>query len=103
MSENHAPSDSNAVFHNAVKQRFEISIDGQLSVLEYKFKNQRLVLTHTEVPEVLSRKGMGTRLAHAALEYARQNGLTIVIFCPFVQEYIDGHPEYQSLVAGHVA
>jgi predicted GNAT family acetyltransferase len=103
MSENDAPYDSHAVVHNAANQRFEISIDGQLSVLEYKLKNQRLILTHTEVPEVLSGKGIGTRLAHAALEYARENGLTVVVYCPFVQEYIDSHPEYQSLVAGHVA
>jgi predicted GNAT family acetyltransferase len=101
MSGNDEPSNNKVVVHNEAKQRFEISIDGQLSILEYKLKNQRLILTHTEVPDVLSRKGIGTRLAHAALEYARQNGLTIVVFCPFVQEYIDSHPEYQSLVAGN--
>ena len=37
-----------AVVHNPSKQRFEIDIDGQLSVLEYTFKNHRLFLTHTE-------------------------------------------------------
>ena len=39
-----------AVVHNASKQRFEINIGGQLSMLEYTFKNHRLFLTHTEVP-----------------------------------------------------
>jgi len=71
-----------AVVHNASNQRFEINIDGQLSILEYTFKNHRLFLTHTEVPPALESKGLGTKLAHAALEYARQNDLTVIAICP---------------------
>jgi hypothetical protein len=33
---------SAAVVHNASNQRFEMDVDGQLSVLEYTFKNHRL-------------------------------------------------------------
>ena len=72
-----------AVVHNASKQRFEIKLDGQLSVLEYAFKNYRLFLTHTEVPPALESQGLGTELAHAALEYARQNDLTVNRDLPF--------------------
>ena len=75
----------------------------QLSVLEYTFKNHRLFLTHTEVPPALESQGLGTALAHAALEYARQNELTVVAICPFVQEYVGSHPEYQSFVTTSVA
>jgi uncharacterized protein len=92
-----------AVVHNATKQRFEINIDGQLSVLEYTFKNHRLFLMHTEVPLALESQGLGTELAHAALEYARQNDLTVIAICPFVQDYVAGHPEYQSFVTTSVA
>ena len=92
-----------AVIHNASRRRFEIDIDGQLSLLEYTFKNHRLFLTHTEVPPALERHGLGTKLAHAALEYARQNDLTVVAICPFVQEYVANHPEYQSFVTTWIA
>ena len=92
-----------AAVHNAAKQRFEMDVDGQLSVLEYTFKNHRLFLTHTEVPPALQSHGLGTKLAHAALEYARQNELTVVAICPFVKEYVDSHPEYQSFVTTSVA
>src|ERR1700687_6099132 len=91
-----------AVAHNASNQRFEINIDGQLSVLEYTFKNHRLFLTHIEVPPTLEDQGLGTELAYAALEYARQNELTVVAICPFVQEYVGSHPEYQSFVTTSV-
>ena len=92
-----------AVVHNPSKQRFEINMDGQVSVLEYTFKNHRLFLMHTEVPPALQSQGLGTELAHAALEYARQNELTVIAICPFVQEYVSGHPEYQSFVITSVA
>jgi predicted GNAT family acetyltransferase len=37
------------------------------------------------------------------LEYARQNDLTVIAICPFVQDYAVGHPEYQSFVTTSVA
>ena len=92
-----------AVVHNASNQRFEINIDGQLSLLEHTLKNHRLFLTHTEVPPALESQGLGTELAHAALEYAGQNELTVVAICPFVQEYVSSHPEYQSFVTTSAA
>ena len=92
-----------AVFHNASNQCFEIDVDGQLSILEYTFKNHRLFLTHTEVPPAFESQGLGTKLAHAALEYARQNDLTVIAICPFVQDYVGSHPEYQSFVTTSVA
>jgi predicted GNAT family acetyltransferase len=99
----HRDAKKAAVVHNPSKQRFEINIEGQLSVLEYTFKNHRLFLTHTEVPPDLQHQGWGTTLAHAALEYARQNELTVVAICPFAQEYVSSHPEYQSFVTASVA
>ena len=99
----HRTAKNAAVVHNASKQRFEIDINGQLSMLEYTFKNHRLFLTHTEVPPALESQGLGMELAHAALEYARQNDLTVIAICPFVQEYVASHPEYQSFVTTSVA
>ena len=99
----HRNATNAAVVHNASKQRFEINIDSQVSMLEYTFKNHRLFLTHTEVPPALENQGRGSELAHAALEYARQNELTVVAICPFVQEYVSSHPEYQSFVTTSVA
>jgi len=74
-----------AVVHNAAKQRFEMDVEGQLSVLGYTFKNHRLFLTLQKFRR-LFRTRPGTKRAHAALEYARQNGLTVVAICPFVKE-----------------
>lgn len=98
----HRNAKTAAVVHNAARQRFEMDVDGHLSVLEYTFKNHRLSLTHTEVASALQSHGLGTKLAHAALEYA-QNELTVVAICPFIKEYVDTHPEYQSFVTTSMA
>jgi predicted GNAT family acetyltransferase len=99
----HRSVKSAAVVHNVSNQRFEMDVDGQLSVLEYTFKNHRLFLTHTEVPPALQNQGLGTKLAHAALEYARKNDLNVVAICPFVKKYVGSHPEYQAFVTTSVA
>ncbi len=57
-----------------------------------------LVLTHTEVEEAAEGNGVGSRLAHDALEHARATGQQIVALCPFVRAYLTRHPEYQDLV-----
>jgi len=38
-------------------------------------------------------RGFGSRLAAAALEDARGQGLEIVPLCPFIAHYIERHPE----------
>lgn len=85
------------VVHNAKAKRFEIEIEGRLAVLKYEMQPGKMVCTHTEVPEALGGRGLGSRLARAALEYARQNELKVWPLCSFVAGYIQKHPEYRDL------
>ena len=84
--------------NNEAGQQFEANVDGDLAFVEYRRSGNKLVLVHTEVPEALEGRGIGSQLAHAALEYARAQGLGVVPLCPFVASYIRRHPEYQDLV-----
>jgi predicted GNAT family acetyltransferase len=88
------------VVNNPEKDRFEVDDNGQLSVLVYQLKAGKIFLTHTEVPPELENKGLGSNLAHAALEYARRSQLRVVPVCPFIQHYVDVHPEYNDLLSG---
>ena len=76
---------------------------GRFKAIRCKDSGDHTRLSFREVPPALERHGLGTKLAHAALEYARQNELTVVAICPFVQEYVANHPEYQSFVTTSVA
>ena len=92
---------SEAVVKNTNENRFELVSGSQVSKLDYRMGDQgeRIALVHTEVPDDLSGQGIGSGLVKYALEYARENELTVLPYCPFVAAYIERHPEYADLVA----
>lgn len=86
------------VVHNEAQNRFEATINGQLSVLDYALEDGRILYTHTGVPAAQRGRGVAAKLAQAALEYARENNLAVVPLCSYVASYIRRHPEYKPLV-----
>ena len=86
------------VRNNEAAQRYEVALDGLLSLLDYERAGDRIVYTHTEVPDALEGRGIGSRLARTALDEARAQNLTVVPRCRFVSAYIQSHPEYLPLV-----
>ncbi len=89
---------SNEVQDHPEAQHFELRSEGKLAYLQYQRLGSQLILVHTEVPPELEGKGIGSALAKAGLDFARQNQLKVVPLCPFVKSYIQRHPEYQDLV-----
>jgi uncharacterized protein len=87
------------VINNAAEHRYELEVDGRLAIAAYRLRPGRITFTHTEVPEALAGRGIGTRLVKAALDDARAQGLKVVPVCPFVKHYMDTHPETQDLLA----
>lgn len=87
------------VVNNEKKSRFEVEVEGERGVADYRRKGERIEFTHTEVPESLKGQGLGKALAREGLEYARQEGLAVVPTCRFIAGYIDRHPEYQDLLS----
>ncbi|HET9982204.1 MAG TPA: GNAT family N-acetyltransferase [Longimicrobiales bacterium] len=89
------------VRHDPDRRRFEARVDGAVAFTAYRRQGEdTVVFTHTEVPSAAEGKGVGSRLARTALEWARAQGLRVVAECPFVASYIRRHPEYAELVDG---
>ena len=86
------------VIHNQEANHFELTVDGQLAVLDYMLKGEIIIFTHTGVPPAIGGRGLGSRLVETGLDYARENGLKVRSLCWFVNKYIRIHPEYQELV-----
>jgi predicted GNAT family acetyltransferase len=95
----HNPYDGE-VIHNPEASRFEIQVDRQVAVLQYRLNGDTILFTHTRVPEELEGRWLGTRLVQAGLEYARQHSLRVESNCWFVDLYLDKHPEYAALRDG---
>ena len=87
------------VLHLPEQGRFEIRAGGSTAELTYRLKDGIITFIHTGVPPELEGKGIGSKLARAGLEYARENGWKVRTFCSFVEGYIQKHPEYQDLLA----
>lgn len=87
-----------SVRNNEAQNQFEIEVDGQLAVSQYRRSNGTIVFTHTEVPPEHEGQGIGNQLAEAALDYARREQLRVVPRCRFVAAFIARHPEYADLV-----
>ena len=88
------------VTNNSTASQFEIRADGKTATLAYSERDGKLYLIHTEVPKPLEGRGYASALARTALDYAKQNQLTVVPYCPFVRAYLQRHPEYATLVKG---
>lgn len=67
-------------------------VDGMTAVLHYERAPGAIVLRHTEVPPELRGRHLGERLAETALRSAPAEGLSIIIECPFVRDYVRKHP-----------
>jgi uncharacterized protein len=81
------------------RQRFEVTVDDELAgFLVYRSKKGLLALIHTEVEDRFEGRGLGGRLARFALDQARERGVAVLPFCPFVNAWIKRHPEYVDLV-----
>jgi uncharacterized protein len=79
--------------------RYELRLgDRVIGFAAYRRRNDRIVFIHTEVDESYEGRGLGNRLAKAALEDAHEKALVVVPLCPFIARYIQQHPEYQELV-----
>jgi predicted GNAT family acetyltransferase len=88
------------VVHNTRASRFEVQVGEELAVLEYQMRGNKMIFTHTGVPEALEGQGIASRMARVALDYAREKAHAVVPACEFMEVYLRRHPEYKSLVPG---
>jgi predicted GNAT family acetyltransferase len=86
------------VTDNAALSRYEMVVDGVAAFVTYTRHGDRLTLLHTEVPQALGGRGIGSSLATAVLEDVSSRGLRIVPVCEFMAAFIKRHPEFADLV-----
>ena len=62
---------------NPALGRFEMTSGGSTASVEYRRAGERIALLHTEVPEALSGKGVGSALVRGTLDAVRAEGLKV--------------------------
>ena len=82
------------------QSRFELALEGGTAIAAYRREGERIVLTHTEVPQSLAGQGVGTRLARGVFELIRASGRKAVLRCSFMAGWAAKHPEYNDIIDG---
>lgn len=90
----------NEVVERPELHRFELVVDGGTAVANYRVDGNRVVLIHTEVPQKLSGRGIGSRLARGVFDLVRASDRKIVIRCPFMAAWYARHTEFSDVVDG---
>ena len=91
---------TDTVRNNTAEHRYELTVEGHLAATYYQIANGVITFVHTEVPDALAGRGVGSKLVKGALDRVRSQGLKVVAQCPFVKAYIEKHAEYADLLNG---
>lgn len=93
------PTPTITVVDNPGQGRYEVRADGELAgFAQYNARRGQIAFTHTEVDDRFAGQGLASKLIAFALGDARDRGLAVLPFCPFVRAYIQRHAEYVGLV-----
>lgn len=60
--------------------------------------SEKFIIDHTEVNPDFKGQGVGNQMVHAAVAYARTNGLKIIPLCPFAKSVFDKRTDYHDVL-----
>ena len=87
------------ISENKERKRFEAVVDGKTAFIEYIRAEDKVYLTHTEVPKELEGKGVASAMAKQVLQQIKSESLFLVPLCPFIAAYLKRHPEWREILA----
>ncbi len=86
------------ISHHEARERYEIRHDDAVAgFAQYTKAPGLVVFTHTEIRPEHEGKGLAGQLIRFALDDVREAGSLVLPICPFVQAYMQRHPEYGDL------
>ncbi len=71
--------------HNKEEKKFILKVDGEESKVEYEYKEGKMFLIHSEIPEKLRGKGIGKKLVLKTFEKLNEEGYKAVAVCPYIK------------------
>ena len=93
------PENDNMVTIKQNEETFDVFYDNEKAgFMAYKRKDDFLEIIHTEVSEEFGGKGLGKELVAAAVEFAKNNNLRIIAYCPFAKKIIMKTPEFKAFL-----
>ncbi len=88
--------------NNEANMQFEYREGDTLASLEYRYYKDNLAMMHTVVPPSLGGKGIASALAAFAFDYASKKNKKVMVYCPFVAQYVKKHPELNNQIVSNL-
>jgi uncharacterized protein len=93
------PSPAVDVRKDESSRLYEALVDGRVvGDLAYETTGGRISLTHSYVDEDQRHRGVASALARYALEDVSRSRTKAAVYCGFVADYVQNHPEWKHLV-----
>ena len=86
------------VTDNKTRERFELDVDGQLVIADYRRKDGVLHITHVEAPTALRGSGAAGKLMEGIVGLARASGEKLYPICPYAVHWLNRHPDAGDVV-----
>lgn len=94
-------SEALTIRHDLEGHQFETTVDGHRAYLAYMDLGKRtLDIYRTFVPNELRGRGIAAALAQQALDYAEQEGYTVIPSCSYVERYLQRNGQDESGIDG---
>jgi len=78
--------------------RFFVDVNGKHAVLDYIIDGKEMDVFHTFTDPDLRGQGLAEKLALAAFDHAKKNGLRVKPTCDYIREaFLKKHPEYVNI------
>lgn len=87
---------------NKERKRYQYQLEEGIALIEYIKTENKIYLTHTEVPKKYSGQGIASALAEDVLREVEKTGLKLVPLCPYIATYLKRHPEWKRLLDDHI-
>ncbi len=79
------------IINNESQQRYELVVDGHVSVADYHLDGNQLSINRVYVPEALRGRGVAAQVMDGVIADANAKGLHIVPVCSYAATYMARH------------
>ena len=84
--------------HDKNNNRFTLDINGELAKVEYKLKDNKMYLVHSEVPYNLRGKGIGKVLVEKTFEKLTEEGYKAIAVCSYVKAVARRNEKWNKII-----
>jgi len=87
-----------AIKHDKENHRFILDINGELAKVDYKLKDNKMYLVHSEVPYNLRSQGIGKVLVKKTFEKLTSEGYIAVAICSFIKAVASESEKWKEII-----